>query len=139
MEDQLKQLGKWLMILGIAGLVVTVIFNMTPGLRPYDKGALPAISFFFILLAMAFLYPDMLQDGSKSLSTMRVVVFMTISVFTIIAIKIGWVAPNYDDFRIDRTWVYILGLVFGSKLFQNYTEGLDHGTKQMVKPDTDKP
>lgn len=128
-----KQIGKWLLRLGAGGLVLTVAVDLfgsawwchQPINCRLDAGALPAISFLFLMLSIAFLFPDMLEDSSKMLSTMRVIVYMVVCVFVFIAIKLGWGASNFDDFHIDRTWVYILGLAFGSKVFQSFSEGMD--------------
>jgi len=127
-------IGRTLMIVGVIALAAAMIIGFVPSVREYDHGALPAVGFFFILLGMALLFPDMLQDDTKSVSTMRVVVFMLVSVFVIVAIKIGWQAPNFDDFKIDRTWVYILGLTLGSKVFQSFSEGMD-GQATVAKKD----
>lgn len=115
-------LGISLIIAGVIGFVVSVFVSMFSYASNFDNGALPAISFFIISLGFAFYFPDLLRDEQKSLSTMRMIVFMTVSIFAIISIKIGWTARTFDEFRIDRTWVYILGLAFGSKVFQKFSE-----------------
>lgn len=38
-------------------------------------------------------------------------------------IKNGWNAGSFEEFTIDQTWVYILGLAFGSKAIQKFGEG----------------
>lgn len=127
--QETTRLGRTLMTVGVVALVAAVIIGLVPSIRDYDHGGLPAVGLFFILLGMALVFPDMLQDDTKSISTMRVVVFMIVSVFVIIAVKLGWQSANFDDFRIDRTWVYILGLALGSKVFQSFSEGMaDPGT-----------
>lgn len=124
-----KKLGNWLIILGIVGFVIAVIVSIFAYAGPADNGSIPAISFFFIMLGMAFYFPDLLQDESKSLSTMRVVVWITIMVFAIVAVRLSWQVKTFDEFKIDRTWVYILGLAFGSKVFQKFSEERESGGK----------
>lgn len=127
--------GTWLIVLGVVGFVTAVVLELIPVTADYTPGALPAVSFFLIMLGMAFVFPDMLQDGNN-LSTMRVIVYMVVSVFVIVAVKIGWEAENFDDFKMDRTWVYILGLAFGSKVFQSFSENL--GDDKTAKEGDDK-
>jgi uncharacterized membrane protein len=114
--------GIALVALGIVGLLLSVFISMVSYASELDNGALPAVSFFIVSLGVAFYFPDLLQDERKNLSTMRVVVFMVVSIFCIVAIKIGWQARTFDEFTIDSTWVYILGLGFGSKVFQKFSE-----------------
>lgn len=122
MEKFTKITGVSLIALGVMGFIASIIIGFCPALKEMDNGAMPAGSFFFIVLGLAFSFPDMLQDDTKSLSTMRVVVFMVVSVFCIVAIKIGWTAASFEQFTIDKAWIYILGLAFGSKVFQSFSE-----------------
>ena len=121
-SGQMPKVGRALIITGIFGLVIAVLVSIFAYASHADNGAIPAISFFFIMLGVAFAFPDMLQDETESLSTMRVVVFITIMIFAVISIKLAWNVKSFDEFKIDRTWVYILGLAFGSKVFQKFSE-----------------
>ena len=83
------------------------------------------MSFVFLLLGSAFVLPGLLREKSnddQSYSTMRFVVLAIVLVFSAITIKIGWQTSSFEDFKIDSTWVYILGLAFGSKVAQTFNE-----------------
>jgi hypothetical protein len=53
---------------------------------------------------------------------MRFVVLAIVLVFSAITIKIGWQTSSFEDFKINTTWVYILGLAFGAKVAQTFNE-----------------
>ena len=55
-------------------------------------------------------------------STTRIVVLITVLVFGVVYIKLGWVAGSFESFVIDTGWIYILGLAFGGKAFQRFAE-----------------
>ena len=64
---------------------------------------------------------------------MRIIVFVVVMVFAIVHLRIGWTAGTFKDFQIDQTWVYILGLAFGSKAFQRFTEKEDEASSATKK------
>lgn len=121
-QTKTQTLGLWVIILGVIGLIAAISINFIQPVKELDNGAIPACSFFFIMLGVAFCFPEMLQDETKALSTMRVVVFMVVSVFCIITVKLGWTMSSFEQFTIDKAWIYILGLAFGSKVFQSFSE-----------------
>lgn len=127
--------GRLLLLSGIVGFAIAIIQSFTI-FHDIDNGSIPAISFLFIILGLAFAFPDMLQDETGGLSTMRVVVLVTILVFAVITIKIAWQLKTFDEWRIDHTWIYILGLAFGGKAFQKYSE-VD-ASKNEHEPNKDK-
>ena len=58
--------------------------------------------------------------------------------FCTIYLKIGWTITKLETLTIDQRWVYILGLAFGSKAFQRFSEQTDPdsdgaGTKSKEK------
>ena len=116
-----KTAGRWLITLGVAGFITAVIFSLTK-YSGVDRGAIPAVSFLFVMIGMCFYFPSMLQEAKGEISTMRVIVFSVVMVFTFIYIKLGWNAGSFEEFKIDPTWIYILGLAFGSKVFQKFAE-----------------
>ncbi len=129
MKNFTQNFGQSLIVVGAVGFVVASLLSFTD-YSGLDEGALPAGSFFLILVGMSFCFPSLLEEAKGEISTMRVVVFAVTMVFSVIHLKIGWNAGSFKDFQIDQTWVYILGLAFGSKVFQKYGE----------KPEgTDKP
>ncbi len=120
----MKTLGKLLIYAGILGFVYAAVMSFTiySGL---DRGAVPAASFFFILIGVCFHFPSLLEESPGRLSTMRIIVFAVIMVFVLIYVKIGWNAGSFEEFTIDKTWVYILGLAFGGKAMQKFAEQKD--------------
>lgn len=116
-----EKFGRSLVVLGTIGFAAASILSFTEYSR-LDEGALPASSFAFIIIGMAFAFPSLLQESKGEVSTMRVIVFTVVMVFAIIYVKIGWTAGSFSEFKIDSTWVYILGLAFGSKVFQKFGE-----------------
>jgi hypothetical protein len=121
--------GLWLIVLGTLGFAASVIISFTV-YSGMDNGALPAASFLSIMLGVALAFPSMLQDTGGGVSTMRVMVFVIVVLFCTIYFKIGWTISKFEDFKIDRTWIYILGLAFGSKVFQRFGEEADDGAQK---------
>jgi len=81
-----------------------------------------ALAFFITMLGVAFAFPDLLQDQTGGLSTMRIVVFMMVNVICILMLKIGWGKTNFADIGINNYWVGIIAFVFGSKATQSFFE-----------------
>jgi hypothetical protein len=117
-----KNIGMILILLGIAGLICTGILSLFVVPVVTMDGSLPAISVFLLMLGMVFYFPDLLEDQNGGISTMRVVVLMTISVFVITTVKLSWTVSSLLEFRIDKSWIYILGLAFGAKAVQRFAE-----------------
>jgi hypothetical protein len=117
----MESLGKLLILLGIAGFIAAVVLFYTV-YSGMDRGALPALSFLVLLIGIAFSFPSLLQDENGGLSTMRIIVFAVVLVFCTIYIKLGFIMDSFEQFTIDKEWVYILGLAFGAKAVQKYTE-----------------
>ncbi len=116
-----EKFGRTLIAIGAIGFLASAILSFTE-YSGLDQGALPAASFFLILIGMVFHFPTLLQEAKGEISTMRVIVFAVVMVFSVVHLKIGWNAGTFKDFQIDNTWVYILGLAFGSKVFQKFNE-----------------
>ena len=119
------ELQKWcgvaLITLGVIGFAIALLIPKNA--ESIDSGEVVAVSMLFIMLGLAFFLPQLLAvSNGQDYSTMRVVVFIIVAVFVITAVKIGWNAETFDDFTIDRSWLYILGLAFGSKVFQSFAE-----------------
>ncbi len=136
---KLTNFGVVLIVAGTLGFLASVIISFT-AYSGIDQGALPAASFLFILIGIAFAFPSMLQDsGTGGVSTMRIIVFAVVLLFCTIYIKIGWSISKFEEFTIDQRWIYILGLAFGSKAFQRFGEntepstGADKGTTNTKK------
>lgn len=119
-EKLQKWIGLGLVSLGLAGFLIDVFAGHAWHIP--DSGGVPAASVLFVMVGMAFYFPDLLQGPDGGFSTMRMIVFMVVMVFVVLTIKIGWNTGSFDEFKIDNTWVYILGLAFGGKVFQAFGE-----------------
>ncbi len=117
--------GIVLIVISILGLIASGIINY---IIVQADGGLPAVSFFMLMVGIAFVFPELLQDSSNSLSTMRVIVFMVVSVFCLLYVKMGWELKDMKLFTIDKAWIYILGLAFGGKVVQSFS-GDNKGNK----------
>lgn len=120
-DSRYKLLGFVLVCAGLAGFAANAILSYTP-MAVYDNGALPAASSFMVMIGFAFCYPSMLEENTGALSTMRMVVFATVLVFCVVYIKMAWTTATFSNFTIDKSWIYILGLAFGSKAVQKFGE-----------------
>lgn len=128
----LTAFGIVLILLGTLGFLATAIISFTV-YAGMDHGALAATSFLIIMLGVAFAFPSMLQDTNGGVSTMRMITFAVVVLFCTIYFKIGWSVSKFEEFTIDKTWIYILGLAFGSKVFQRYGEENDANSTETKK------
>jgi uncharacterized membrane protein len=116
-----KYFGIFLIVLAIAGFTTTAIISLTD-LERIANGTFPAVSFLVLILGLVFYFPSLLEERKGEISTMRIVVLIVVLVFAVVYIKLGWVAGTFAEFVIDTSWIYILGLAFGSKAFQKFAE-----------------
>ena len=116
-----KYFGAFLILLSIAGFTTTAILSITD-LEKVTNGTIPAISFLVLVIGLVFYFPSLLEERSGEVSTMRIIVLIVVLVFALVYIKLGWVAGSFTEFVIDTSWIYILGLAFGSKAFQRFAE-----------------
>lgn len=126
-ETITKLLGVFLILISIAGFITTAILSIT-NLEKIANGTFPAISFLILIIGIAFLFPSLLEERKGELSTMRIIVLIVVLVFAVVYIKLGWIAGSFEEFFIDSSWIYILGLAFGSKAFQRFAENDDKTT-----------
>lgn len=130
-SSTLKKFGFYLVVAGLIGLLASVIIGFT-SYRHLDSGALPAGSFLGIMIGFAFCFPSLLEEEKHEMSTMRIIVFAVVMVFCTIYLKLAWSTATFQTLKIDQTWIYILGLAFGSKAVQKFGEHKeeeDDGTK----------
>src|ERR1700743_3275848 len=76
----------------LAGLVCLFIVIFSRPNQPSDfnykrDGEAIAVLFFVIMMGVALVFPDLLQDRTKGLSTMRIVVYMMVNVICMLFIK----------------------------------------------------
>jgi hypothetical protein len=116
-----KFFGTILIVIGVIGFIAEAIISFTV-LSGMDHGAIPASAVLLIIIGMCFFWPTLLEESTGQVSTMRVLCLAVILVFVVIYTKLGWTADGFDEFKIDPTWVYVLGLAFGAKAVQKYAE-----------------
>src|SRR5262249_15022491 len=121
-----RSFGAILIILSIAGFITTAIFSVVD-MERIANGTFPALSFLVLIVGLVFYFPSLLEESKGEVSTMRVVVLIVVLVFAVVYIKLGWVAGSFEEFFIDTSWIYILGLAFGAKAFQKFAEEDDAG------------
>jgi len=107
-------------ILILGGILYMTIYRLIS--TATDEGM--AISFFIIMLGMAFAFPSLLKAGNKEMSTMRIVVFMMVNVICLLLIKIGWGAgiDSLEDIGLNEYWMGVIAFIFGAKATQAYFE-----------------
>jgi len=139
----LERIGQYLVLAAILGFVIAIVMSFIPRSINYNDGiasdgTITAVSIIFLLMGSAFVLPGLLRENSKdeqSYSTMRFIVLAVVLVFAAITIKIGWQTSSFEDFRIHSTWVYILGLAFGAKVAQTFTEDQPKGSAETEDED----
>ena len=112
-------LGAIFILLGVTSLIFLGMSD------PEDakKSTLAALSFFFIMLGMAFFFPGMLKNKvSNEVSNMRIASYMIVCIFILLSVKIGWACNSFEKFTLDSTWAWILGVALGSKTIQSLGE-----------------
>ena len=116
-----KFFGSLLIVIGVIGFIAEAIISFTV-LSGMDHGAIPASAVLLIIIGMCFFWPTLLEESPGQVSAMRVLVLAIVLVFVVIYVKLGWTADSFDEFKIDPTWIYILGLAFGAKAAQKFAE-----------------
>ncbi len=127
----LQIIGIILIFLGIVFVgIASIYYNKEIG----NMGSMAAFGFFQLMLGMTFFFPDLLKGGENQISSMRVVIYMVVSVFVIITVKIGWGIKDLKNFDIPDSWVYILGIALGGKTIQSFSENLNKSKKPGKSP-----
>jgi hypothetical protein len=110
-------------LIGFALLLAGVFYFLGIMVNWFDStGDKIAIDFFITMLGVAFAFPSLLQDRSKGLSTMRIVVFMMTNVICILLLKIGWGAHDLTAIGLNQYWVGVIAFTFGAKATQSFFE-----------------
>jgi hypothetical protein len=110
-------------LIGVLFLLYKIIFPMN-GMNKLITGEEMALTFFIIMLGLSFVFPSLLKNQNKGLSTMRIAVFMIINVICLLLLKIGWNPDikTFKDIGIDWYWTGIIAFVFGAKATQAFFE-----------------
>ena len=127
-SQRARNFGAFLILLAIAGFITTAIISVVD-LERVANGTFPALSFLVLIIGLVFYFPSLLEETKGEVSTMRVTVLIVVLVFALVYIKLGWVAGSFEEFTIDTSWIYILGIAFGAKAFQKYAEEDEDKTK----------
>ena len=117
MPTNQERLGALLVLAGLVGLVLT-IFDIVPS----EPGAAAAVSMFLVMLGLVFTFPSMLTDDTGLTSTMRVAVFMIVSLFVVLTIKAGWGATSLEELVLPSSWSWVLAAALGGKAAQSFAE-----------------
>ena len=115
----------YLQIIGFSLIGIGINYMIICGLvQVTSSGEGMAISFFIIMLGMAFAFPSLLQGGDKEMSTMRIAVFMVVNVICILLIKIGWnnEIKSLKAIDLDEYWMGVIAFIFGAKATQSFFE-----------------
>jgi hypothetical protein len=112
----------YLQIIGFVVILAGLLYLFIQQLLKNLNSEVISIDFFTIMLGIIFAFPDLLEDGNKGLSTMRIVVFMVINVFCLLALKLGWNAKSFREIGVDQYWLGIVAFAFGAKATQSYFE-----------------
>jgi len=109
-------------IIQMIGFIIIAIGIITIGISALlNNSSIIAVSFFIIMLGIAFAFPTLLE-GNEGLSTMRIVVFMVTNVICILLIRIGWGKDSLANIGLDQWWMGVIAFVFGAKATQSYFE-----------------
>ncbi len=141
----MERTGQVLILASIAGFAAAIVMSCIPASINYtdgiaSDGTIAAVSMVFLLIGSVFAMPSLLRESSndpQSFSTMRFMVLVVALVFSAITIKIGWQTSSFEDFKIDSTWVYILGIAFGGKVAQKFTEDSEDETDEITTTESE--
>lgn len=86
----------------MGGLTTTAILSIVD-LESITNGTLPAVSFLLLVVGLVFYFPSLIEERKGEVSTMRIVVLITVLVFAVVYIKLGWVAAVLNSFVTGST------------------------------------
>lgn len=113
--------GYIMIALGIIGFAVLFVCHVQEPSTKLSPNAF-AIAFLVVMIGFAFVYPDLLRDQQKNLSTMRIIVFMMTCALCTLILKLGLGKEDFGAIGMNGYWVTIIGFVFGGKVAQSYIE-----------------
>ena len=110
--------GIVLIFIGVVYIVVSILSNKAHFLSAEKI----AVTFFVIMLGVAFAFPDLLKGQTKELSTMRIIVFMFANVICMLLLNIGWNESSLENIGLNGYWMGVIAFLFGAKTAQKYFE-----------------
>jgi hypothetical protein len=81
----------------------------------------PALAVLLVLIGIPMAWPVLLTDG-EAFSSMRLVLYVLCSVFTLMLVKTGWTAETMGDIKVDPWWGTLLSSALISKAAQSFSE-----------------
>lgn len=124
----LQMVGIVVLCIGVM-IFIGICFASFLGRDISKENYVAAFAFFMIMLSMAFIFPNMLKGGKNdTTSTMRVSVYMIISVFVFLCVKYGWGVNSFGEMQLDDNWTYIIIAALGGKAAQSFSENRSSGT-----------
>jgi len=81
-----------------------------------------AVGLALLLVALPILYPTMLREAGQAVSTMRVVVYVIVGLFSTITIRVAWNVSTLGDLKIDPWWATVVSAAIGGKVLQSLGE-----------------
>jgi hypothetical protein len=133
-NSALQILGFIMIVAGTLYLLIKVFLPSQISFASFS-GETVSIVFFIIMLGVSFAFPQLLQDYTRGLSTMRITVFMMTNVICMLLLKAGWSAAGLEDVKINPYLAGIIAFIFGSKATQSYFES-KLAVPQSTAPDT---
>jgi hypothetical protein len=105
-------------LFGAAALTFLLVAVLAPGVPPGDRLAGGMLLF---LAAAPLLSPTMLSDNGET-STMRVVVYLVVGIFSVATLRLAWGATSLAELKIDPWWTAIVTAAIGGKAVQSFSE-----------------
>jgi hypothetical protein len=115
----LQVVGAIVLLIGLAG-IVTVGVHALAGSE--TSGAVPACCFVLLMVGLALAKPELLQDDSEQVSTMRVGVLGIVTMFIAVTTKAAWSALDLQHVTLDGSWAWLIAAALGGKALQSFSE-----------------
>jgi hypothetical protein len=125
--NRIDYLRDWLryvpFVVGAAVLVGVAVFGKDATTEDRLAGGLA-----LVLLGAPLIAPSMLRAEKDQTSAMRVVVYIIVSVFSVLTFRLGWKATTLAELKIDPWWTGVVAAALGSKAAQSFSEPPAGGT-----------
>jgi hypothetical protein len=74
------------------------------------------------LTGIPFMCPSMLREDGKTVSAMRVVVYLIVGVFVVVTLRAAWRITTLAEITLDRWWCALVTAAIGGKAVQSFSE-----------------
>lgn len=137
MTERIGVLG-WIGVVGVlAGLGGLAAVGVAAAFGAQVGGAVPGCCLVMIMVGLALARPELLQDDTAQMSTMRVAVLGLVTLFMLVTTKAAWTAGDLAHLTLDRSWAWLLAAALGGKVLQSFSESWppsSSGTAQAPTP-----